>query len=552
MKANIAFKNIKIISLRDKRAFSHTFSKGVNFIYGTNDVGKSSLIKSLYYTLGGDLRLDEAWKSDEIVTVVEITNGNEDFIFLRYKKIIGVLNVKTDELDIYDSISALAYRISDIFGFKLELHSKFSGTTIQANPACLFAPFFIDQDEGWKAVINSFTQLSMYSDWQKNILYYHSGIKPKEYYSIQGQIKDVKAKISELEGFEKVLKKSKAKIDDSFGVVLFDIDMDFYKFKLERILGEYSRLNSAQTDYRLKLLKLYTRKNTIENTLKEITEVIEDDYGFLKEYTDNIESSVNEYNCLNNKDEILKGIAVLTSDKCKIEADIIQLSKKLDDFKVEAKSLQDLILETQSELTLRDVIKSAAYHEIESTFISQLDSLFVEIGRKESELSDLQSALERITDRKRAREINEAFKGYFSIALKELCVENTKAGAIANYSAITKGKTGSRGPRGIFAFHYALLMVSKDNASVENMPIVIDSPKQQDLDKEHTHKLIKLCLDGFSNTHQIIIGTVDYESFMDGYPSLQLRKKYHLLNDSNYQNIYREVMPLFERVILSK
>lgn len=86
MKANIAFKNIKIISLRDKKAFSHAFSKGVNFIYGTNDVGKSSLIKSLYYTLGGDLRLDEAWKSDDIVTVVEITNGNEDFIFLRYKK----------------------------------------------------------------------------------------------------------------------------------------------------------------------------------------------------------------------------------------------------------------------------------------------------------------------------------------------------------------------------------------------------------------------------------------------------------------------------------
>ncbi|HDT0636424.1 TPA: hypothetical protein QIB88_004686 [Escherichia coli] len=92
----------------------------------------------------------------------------------------------------------------------------------------------------------------------------------------------------------------------------------------------------------------------------------------------------------------------------------------------------------------------------------------------------------------------------------------------------------------------------KSNSSVENMPIVIDSPKQQDLDPEHTHKLIKLCLDGFSLTNQIIIGTVGYESFMDGFNSIKLENKYHLLNDEHYDNVYSQLMPLFERVILSR
>lgn len=548
MKTNVRFKNISILSLRDRKAFSYEFKEGVNFIYGTNDVGKSSLIKSLYYTLGGDLRLDDAWKSDDIVTLVEINNGANDFIFLRYKKIIGVFDLKNDDLVVYNSIASLACRVSNIFGFKLELHNKFTGATTQANPACLFAPFFIDQDEGWKAVLNSFENMTMYSEWQKNILYYHSGIKPKEYYTVQGQIKEIKVKVSELEGFVKVLKRSKSKIDESFGVVLFDVDLDFYKAKLERVLNEYSALNLVQTDYRLKLLKLYSRKNSLESELKEITAVIDDEFEFSNSQHDNVASSVNEYNYINYKDEILKNIAILADEKSRVESSIPNLNQKLEESRDASEALQALILETRSEITLHDVIKSAAYHEIESTFVSQLDELFVEIGRKQGELTKLQEELEVYNDKNRTQKINQSFKGYFSKALKELGVENTKVGGLTSYNTITKGKTGSRGPRGIFAFHYALLSVMKSNASVENMPIVIDSPKQQDLDPEYTHKLIKLCLDEFSPTNQIIIGTVGYESFMDGFHSIKLENKYHLLNNEHYDKVYAQLMPLFERV----
>ncbi|MGQ7032528.1 GH25 family lysozyme, partial [Escherichia coli] len=139
------------------------------------------------------IRLQFAFiKATEGEKLVEINNGENDFIFLRYKKIIGVFDLKNDDLVVYNTISSLASRVSNIFGFKLELHNKYTGATTQANPACLFAPFFIDQDEGWKAVINSFENMSMYSEWKKNILYYHSGIKPKEYYTVQGKIKEIK------------------------------------------------------------------------------------------------------------------------------------------------------------------------------------------------------------------------------------------------------------------------------------------------------------------------------------------------------------------------
>lgn len=550
MKSKVIFKKISILSLRDKKAFSHVFSPNVNFIYGTNDVGKSSLIKSLYYTLGGDLRLDDLWKADDIITSVEIESDNGSYVFLRYKKLFGVLDTKKDTLHSFSSISALSKYISEIFGFKLQLPSKYTGATVQANPACLYAPFFIDQDEGWKAVINSFESMGMYSDWQKNIIYYHSGVKPKEYYITQGQIKEVKVRLAELESLKKTLNESKKKIDKSFGVVLFDVDLDSYKIKLKRTLDEFSKLNMAQTDCRLKLLKLYSRKNFIESELREIISAVEDDYSSANANT--INESLNEYHYINHKDVMFRNIAALNNEKSTIEADIVKLTDSLDEIKLESEGLEGLILDTKSEITLHDLVRSAAYKEIYTTFASQLEHLSEKIDRELKALSDLQDDLKVYDDKKRTARINANFKATFAHALKELGVENSKVGGLISYNASTKGKTGSRGPRGIFAFHYALLSVSKLNSSVVNMPIVIDSPKQQDLDKEHTHKLIKLCLDEFSNTNQIIIGTVDDESFMDGFSKIKLEEKYQLLNVNRFDAVYEEIMPLFERLLLLK
>lgn len=39
---------------------------------------------------------------------------------------------------------------------------------------------------------------------------------------------------------------------------------------------------------------------------------------------------------------------------------------------------------------------------------------------------------------------------------------------------------------------------------------------------------------------------------MDGFNSIKLENKYHLLNDEHYDNVYSQLMPLFERVILSR
>lgn len=546
MKNEIYFKEVNIVSIRDKKGFSFEFSPTINFIHGDNDTGKSSLIKSLYYTLGGDLRLDDLWKNDDIVTRVVLSFNNADIVFLRHNKMIGVFD---DEMSVYFSIADLAGKVSDIFGFNLQLHNKYKGVTEQANPACYYLPFYIDQDEGWHTILNSFSGLGMYSEWQRNILYYHSGVKPKEYYLLQGEIKRVRAEISDLEAIVKVIKVSKGKIDDSFGIVLFDVDVTFYESKLDALMTECRELEKAEADFRFQLLSLYSQRNRISDEIECSNRLLHENFTLWQDAMSS-ENIVNEYGNLAYQNELTTHLPKLYESKEMLDKKIQKLRFSLCEKKESSERIKSLLAEVKGELTLKDIIRSVAYHEIFETFQNQLDALLKDIGEKTISLNEYLDEQKIYDDKKRTAQINDGFKGHLQHALKELGVGGTNGLGIASYSKITKGKTGSRNPRGIFAYHYALLKVLSANESVDVLPIVIDSPKQQDLDRVHTEKLIEICVNDLSTLGQVIIGTVKLENNMHGYHSLFLDCKYSLLSEKNFDEAYGKIMPLFSQMLL--
>lgn len=51
----LVFKEVSILSKIEKAARTETFDPALNLLTGENDVGKSTLIKSLYHTLGTDV-----------------------------------------------------------------------------------------------------------------------------------------------------------------------------------------------------------------------------------------------------------------------------------------------------------------------------------------------------------------------------------------------------------------------------------------------------------------------------------------------------------------
>lgn len=539
----IHFKDISILSRRDKKGFSFEFSPSVNMIFGDNDTGKSSLIKALYFTLGGDCRIDKDWKDDDIITKVCISVKGKNYSFVRHNKRISIFSNSDDTKPIITSshMSAIADKVREIFDFNLQLSYKKTGKQNQANPACLYLPFYIDQDNGWHTVLSSFLGLAMYDDWQKNSLQFHSGMKPKEYYELVGEIKTIQLELEELSATLTVVLAAKKRFEESFGRVLFDIDIEYYQDLLNKFLAKCQELNEEESEFRLKLLSLLSSRDSIASEIDICRSLIEnfDDHTTI--------DAAEKYHMFENREQIFEILPQMYDEKQGLDDQINSVKEELRQSQTLSSELNSMMKEVRGELTLQDVIKSQASKEVEFTFDEQIKSLHEKIGAQTTALEALIKQQNKFTDKKRTQSINDDFKSYLSMAQQKLGIGSPIIAPLIQYGKITKSKTGSRSPRSIFAYHYGLLKTMQKHSSINMLPIVIDSPKQQDLDTKGIEKLIALCTEDLGKDNQVIIGAVSLESNMHGYHQIELTEKYSLLKSDDYEEAYNKIIPFYER-----
>ena len=547
----IYFKSAHILSLRDKKGFSFDFSPTINIITGENDTGKSSFIKNLYHTLGADVRLDHKWKDDNFISKVIICVKERDYAFVRHEKRISIFDVTDDqENHIVTSNSRIdiALAVRDIFDFNLELVFKSTLVQGQAQPAALYLPFYVDQDNGWGKVLDTFNSLAMYKDWQKNIINFHAGVKPKEYYSLQGKINLIDLDLDEIRATLKALEAAKKRFEESFGRVLFDVDIDYYEELLERFLGKCQDLHKEETEYRIKLIEVLSLRDDIVAEIEESKRQLEENNIDSLSPSAGIEA---RYAVLENREKLLQIIPSLYEQKSIYDEQINRTKDDLKNAQLLSSELKNMLQEVKEQLTLQDVIKSQASKQVECTFDDQINELLRKIGELDVARFNLSEEIAQYNDKKRTKEINDNFKSYLRFAQSELGIKDPKVGTILQYGPISKSETGSRAPRAILAYHYALLKTIEDKSTNPMLPVVIDSPKQQDPDANTAKKLFDLCIDGLSTSNQLIIGSVSIDRSTDGFKILTMTDKYSLLKTDMYYEVYDEIMPLYQQAALS-
>ena len=179
---NVYFKSIIIADLQSETARSQTFEKGFNVITSAdNHVGKSSLLKSLYYTLGAEVKFDSVWTRQPKMYVLSLDVDGKEYCVARFGKNYAVFE-DNELLKITDSVSReLAPLIGEIFGFSVYLPNKKTKKIEMAPPAFMFLPYYIDQDKGWNNLYGSFESIDQYQkDDRIKSLYYHLNIYTKE------------------------------------------------------------------------------------------------------------------------------------------------------------------------------------------------------------------------------------------------------------------------------------------------------------------------------------------------------------------------------------
>ncbi|MEK2059453.1 AAA family ATPase [Vibrio parahaemolyticus] len=548
---SIYFKSAHILSLRDKKGFSFKFSPDINIITGENDTGKSSFIKSLYHTLGADVRLDKKWKEDDFVSKVVICVNNRDYAFVRHGKRISIFDITEGQehhLVTSNSRTDIALTVRDIFDFNLELVTKSNLVQGQAQPASLYLPYYIDQDNGWGKVLDSFSSLAMYKDWQNNILNFHAGVKPKEYYTLQGKINLIDIDLVEIRATLKALEAAKKRFEESFGRVLFDVDVQYYEELLEHFLHKCQDLHKEETEYRIKLIEVLSLRDELVAEIEESKRQLDEND------IDSLPPSAcleARYAVLEHRDKLLQIIPELYEKKAIYDDQITKIKEDLKNAKRLSSELKDMLQEVKEQLSLQDVIKSQASKQVEVTFDEQINELLQKIGELDVARTQLSKEIAKFEDKKRAKEINDKFKESLKFAQTELGIKDPKVGTILQYGPISKSETGSRAPRAILAYHYALLKTIEDKSTSPMLPVVIDSPKQQDPDPLTTKKLFDLCIDGLSTNSQLIIGSVSLERETNQFKTLTMTEKYSLLKPELYNQVYQEIMPLYQKAALS-
>lgn len=196
----VYFKSVLIADLEKNVARFQAFEKGLNVVTSIdNHVGKSSLLKSLYYALGADVDYDSVWSRNTKLYVATVCVDNEIYRIARLMRRFAVFH-NDQLLSIADGVSKeLAQILESIFDFSVYLPNKNTGKVEMAPPTFTFMPYYIDQDKGWSGLYDSFASLLQYkSDDRIKSLYYHLNIYTKSTVELMARRDKLKERLEEL------------------------------------------------------------------------------------------------------------------------------------------------------------------------------------------------------------------------------------------------------------------------------------------------------------------------------------------------------------------
>jgi len=236
------FEDIWMLSRRDRRARRVEFHSGKNLILGRNHTGKSSLIKTLFTTLGarpeGELR---QWDENTISKVGFSVDGHR-FSVLHQTGTRALFDPEGRILASTGDHGEWSAAFADATGFNLPLTDKQS-RTIPADPKCFFLPFYVNQDGSWQTDWNTFTGLAQFKAPVGSILEYFSGIKPPEYYEAKAK-RDIEQQV--LDNLRKergFLEKARERVGKSFSMSGPKVEPENFKIDIEQLTSEVNSIN---------------------------------------------------------------------------------------------------------------------------------------------------------------------------------------------------------------------------------------------------------------------------------------------------------------------
>lgn len=550
------FESIWLLSRRDLKARVVQFHPKKNLIVGRNHTGKSSLIKTLFRTLGARPQGELAQWDENTISVVDFKIGETRYRALHQSGYRSLFDSNGNILVAASAHNDWTTAFADAIGFNLVLTDR-NIKTVPADPRCFFLPFYINQDGSWQSKWDTFVGLQQYSKPTMAVLEYFSGIKPPEYYELSSKRTKSQRELDDLQKEQGFLSRARDRLNKSMPMSGPKVRPENFEHEIAALTSEITLLNSKQESMR----ELAVRENEVISSIRlqinlanDALKTYECDSEYLRSEpretlicpTCNAEHKESFLEILNYAEDarVLRELIVKLQDDLSAASEKhMQTMGQLSELDDNYRRVSGILNTRRGDLLFADVVSSLGAENAFEAFEIESSALKEEIDKRLSSIQAMDAGLKKLTNPKRSKEILRHFREAYASALISLNLppiemKKIKLGSRPDLS-------GSGGPRSILAYYGALWQVCFWQYAEFAVPLVIDSPNQQGQDDLNLPRVLKYIANDLPAEAQVIVGTeMETDHVFD--QRIAFDQPYQLLRSDEYNDVRSVIDPLVE------
>lgn len=523
---SLQFQRLVLISDSKRLANQFTFPKRLNLITGEdNSIGKSTLAKSLLWSLGCDPVIDEEWKSNDIKSILYFTINNKEYFSCRGSHSI-ILGAIDGEAKRYTHITGdFSQDLSDLVNFKMKLPNRTDGKLETPPPAYYFLPFYIDQIKSWSSPWDSFENLGQYANWKKSLIKYFTGYLKPEHFELEEEIyeysevkKESTAKIEKFQSAVDVIVDNSADITIALDNEKFSEIQKEINTELQEFIDFQRKLYDAQATITSNIYDLEKQYELATSSANEL----EEDYKFAVESipTDHLEcplcgtlhdnSLTNRALLLSEKDSLLDEANSIASEIEALRSSLFELNEvaQFATNEIERINKKYLTDDNEGEKTLiTQVIDAISKEKVSRSIQVKIDNEDLKISKANNSVAELKKDQRKLLSNKDKEELNSSFMSKLLgniEALGSTGVNLSKVKSPTDYKQLLGGGA-AEAARGLLAYQLSVLQQIHSAKTCIVPPFVIDTPNQQEQAGHRYETVIKELMRSIPEDYQIIL-----------------------------------------------
>lgn len=544
-----------IFSIKDKSAKMVEFTKGKNVVTSNrengNDTGKSVLLKSIYHTLGADCYFDDKWDENDKTYILDFNIDEEQYYIYRKSSFFKIFSNEFKLLFKTMHRRELAEFLSRIYNFAIMLPNRAENKLEYAPPAYDYLLNYIDQDKMQATNFASFKNLKQYYNYKENVLYYHFGVLNEEYYELIKKIEKYEERCKDINEQKKFTENMLSKILNSINNYDYSKSMETLNIEIENSKDEYSNIIKRLHNTKQELINLKNKKQELKIEIQELNLSISHNEKDIKSIEEHIcplckSNLENEESILIKKYNTSDDLLLLSEE---LQISIVNIDEKIKKEEEKYKSFLKNLNYYEEKINcnneeINDIIKYKGFIEVK-------ENLIKELGEYTSELVILNEEYDELKKKKKGYDeakdkVNKVYKELMTADKERFNLQEIKEEKVKSIRGNINA-SGSNIPISTIIWYFNLLKIKYlFNPDTIRFPIVLDSPKNVEMDKEKEQQFFKYLFENPDKDSQMIISSLKMDNSIlkeISYDNLIefSNAKYKLLNEEDYIK-YKDIL----------